>query len=146
MRGVGLTALPRPERFYFRFAPPVEAAGFTGRADDEDACYALREQVHEAVESGLATLLLERERDPDRSLASRLVHQLLPAPAKEARTAADEPPDPSRSPDESSSARQALPAPGVASSRGGPRPVARSRRIRTRPRRLRPDPRRVQFR
>jgi 1-acyl-sn-glycerol-3-phosphate acyltransferase len=76
VRGVGPTAVPRPERFYFHFAPPVETRDLAGRADDPEVCLAVRERVREAVEAGIAHLLLERERDPERALLPRVIGRL----------------------------------------------------------------------
>jgi 1-acyl-sn-glycerol-3-phosphate acyltransferase len=74
VRGVGLTALPRPERFYFRFAPPVDTAGRrTDTASDAD-CRAVRDAVRDAVEEGINLLLVEREHDPDRSVLARVLN------------------------------------------------------------------------
>jgi len=77
VRGIGPTALPRPERFYFRFAAPIETARLAGKQADEAVCFALRERVRKAVGRGIGALLMERERDPDRSLSTRLLHSLL---------------------------------------------------------------------
>jgi len=91
VRGLGPTALPRPERFYFRFSAPIETARLAGRETDEAVCVALREKVRKAVERGIAALLLERERDPDRALGARLLHSLVgkkPAARKRARRGA----------------------------------------------------------
>jgi len=65
--------LPRVERFYFHFGEPIETRHLTGRERDGRTCFALREQVRQAIEAGIARLLLERERDPDRALLARLV-------------------------------------------------------------------------
>ena len=73
VRGLGLTALPRVERFYFHFGAPVETRHLAGRAGDPATCFALRERVRTAVEAGITRLLLERERDPDRALLARLL-------------------------------------------------------------------------
>jgi 1-acyl-sn-glycerol-3-phosphate acyltransferase len=72
-RGVGPTAVPRAERFYFHFGEPVETRHLAGRERDHRTCFAVREQVREAVEDGIVRLLLERERDPDRALLSRVL-------------------------------------------------------------------------
>lgn len=72
VRGVGATLLPRPERLYFWFGEPIDTLRFAGRADDDDAARALRDDVKAAVEGGIETLLAERERDPNRSLTARL--------------------------------------------------------------------------
>jgi len=72
VRGIGLSPLPRPERFYFRFSKPIATRSLAGRRDDEAACLALRRKVSTAIERSIAFLLAARERDPDRSLLRRL--------------------------------------------------------------------------
>jgi len=72
VRGVGPTVIPRPQRFYFSFAEPVETAPLRGRERDDAAVFAVREQVRTAVEAGLAFLLAERRRDPRRRLLPRV--------------------------------------------------------------------------
>ncbi len=69
-RGLGLTALPRPERYYFRFTPPIDTARFHGQVTDDNA-WTLRREVEDAVEAGLDDLLTEREHDPKRHFRSR---------------------------------------------------------------------------
>jgi 1-acyl-sn-glycerol-3-phosphate acyltransferase len=73
LRGVGPTAVPRPERFYFRFLPPIET---TGLSPEDATCFAVREQVRLAIERGIADLLLERERDPERALLPRMLGRI----------------------------------------------------------------------
>ena len=73
VRGIGPTMLPRPERFYFRFSEPVETTPWVGQAGDAAVCFAVRERVRCAIEAGIAALLLERERDPDRALLPRMI-------------------------------------------------------------------------
>jgi len=75
LRGIGPTALPRPERFYFRIAPPIETARLGGGEAPEDAILEVREQVRRAIEEGLTALLVERERDPDRALLPRVLRR-----------------------------------------------------------------------
>lgn len=72
VRGVGPTPLPRPERLYFWFGEPIDTTRFEGCAGDDEAARALRDEVRAAVEHGIELLHEERERDPDRSLTSRL--------------------------------------------------------------------------
>lgn len=79
VRGIGLTPLPRPMRFYFDFAPPVETAAHAGRSDDA-ACFAVREAVRRSIEAGLARLLVEREHDPDRAFLARVLPHVAPQP------------------------------------------------------------------
>jgi 1-acyl-sn-glycerol-3-phosphate acyltransferase len=72
VRGLGPTAIPRPERFYFHFGEPIRTADLMGRESDDAACFDVREQVRTAVEAGVEFLLHERENDPSRGLLSRL--------------------------------------------------------------------------
>lgn len=74
VRGIG--PLPRPERFYFHFAPPVETRPYAGREDDDALCYRLRERVRRAIQRGIDQLLAERARDPQRALQARLAADL----------------------------------------------------------------------
>jgi 1-acyl-sn-glycerol-3-phosphate acyltransferase len=76
VRGVGPTPIPRPERLYFWFGPPIETTRFVGREADVAAARALRNQVRSGVESGIEFLLQEREHDQNRSLAKRLLHRV----------------------------------------------------------------------
>jgi hypothetical protein len=73
VRGVGLTPLPRPERLYFWFGEPIDSSRFDGRHDDQAAARQLRDEVKAAVEGGIAFLQAEREQDPHRALARRIV-------------------------------------------------------------------------
>jgi 1-acyl-sn-glycerol-3-phosphate acyltransferase len=73
VRGVGLSAIPRPQRFYFHFGQPIETRHLMGLEGNERICVALREQVRASVDAGIAFLLSERERDPDSGLLARLV-------------------------------------------------------------------------
>jgi 1-acyl-sn-glycerol-3-phosphate acyltransferase len=44
-RGIGPTALPRPEPFRFRLGPPIATRDWPGDAANEEACWALREET-----------------------------------------------------------------------------------------------------
>ena len=70
--GVGPTLIPRPERLYFSFGEPIETEGFHGRHDDDQAARELRDQVRDAVSTGIDELLELRADDPGRSLRRRL--------------------------------------------------------------------------
>jgi 1-acyl-sn-glycerol-3-phosphate acyltransferase len=72
VRGLGPTAIPRPQRFYFHFAPPIETTRLRGRERDAMAVFGVREEVREALEAGLELLLAKRRRDPRRRLLPRL--------------------------------------------------------------------------
>jgi 1-acyl-sn-glycerol-3-phosphate acyltransferase len=76
VHGLGPTWLPRPERFYFSFAPAIDTAQLEGREDDDATCFRLRERVRKAVEREIAFLLTERKRDPERAFGVRVLDQL----------------------------------------------------------------------
>ena len=71
VRGIGLTAIPRPERLYFWFGEPVDTTRFAGQADDT-AARTVRDEVKQAILAGIQFLHDERDHDPDRDLARRL--------------------------------------------------------------------------
>jgi 1-acyl-sn-glycerol-3-phosphate acyltransferase len=73
VRGVGPTWFPRPERLYFWFGAPIDTTRLAGRQDDDGAARALRDEVKQAVQTGILFLLAEREQDPHRGLAPRLL-------------------------------------------------------------------------
>jgi hypothetical protein len=74
VRGVGLTPIPRPERLYFWFGEPIDTTGFAGRYDDA-AARAVRDEVKQAVMAGIQFLRDERDHDPDRDFAKRLLRR-----------------------------------------------------------------------
>jgi 1-acyl-sn-glycerol-3-phosphate acyltransferase len=71
VRGLGPTLLPRPQRFYFHFAPPVETRHLAGL--EERTCGTVRDRVRAAVEAGIDLLLHERERDHGPSVVQRFL-------------------------------------------------------------------------
>ena len=71
----GIGPLPRPQRFYFRFAAPIDTQRWAGRAHDQAACLELRAEVARAIERGIKTLLRERRRDPEAKPAARLARR-----------------------------------------------------------------------
>jgi 1-acyl-sn-glycerol-3-phosphate acyltransferase len=77
VRGVGPSVLPRPERFYFAFAKPIDTAALAGRHSDTEVCFALREKVRLAVEAQIAFLQKERDHDAQRHFVSRLMQDIL---------------------------------------------------------------------
>ncbi len=69
--GWGGTILPRPERFYFKFMPPIETKHVS--PDDEIGCQKIKAETKLALEAGIADLLSFRESDPLRNpLAAKL--------------------------------------------------------------------------
>lgn len=77
----GIGPLPRPQRFYFRFDTPIETEKWAGRSGDQSACLELRAAVAHAVERGIKLLQRLRRRDPEATLAARLLRQLAGAEA-----------------------------------------------------------------
>ncbi|MBV9311218.1 MAG: acyltransferase family protein [Solirubrobacterales bacterium] len=75
-KGVGLTALPRPERFYFAFGEPLSTTAWAGRHEDQPALRAVRDRTRKLVEGRIAFLLEQREQDPDRDLLARARRRL----------------------------------------------------------------------
>ncbi|WP_292989800.1 lysophospholipid acyltransferase family protein [Mycobacterium sp.] len=67
MRGVGPTLLPRPQRMYLRFGPPITTAKPSGISADAWTA-SLKAQTQDAVETILADLLAIRADDPFREL------------------------------------------------------------------------------
>tara|TARA_R110001592_G_scaffold229659_5_gene486341 strand:+ start:1560 stop:2336 length:777 start_codon:yes stop_codon:yes gene_type:complete len=49
VRGIGLSAVPRPEPFYFLLGEPISTESYQGLENDDDAMMALRDQIAEAV-------------------------------------------------------------------------------------------------
>ncbi|OBA78235.1 hypothetical protein A9W99_24180 [Mycobacterium sp. 1164966.3] len=73
VRGVGLTPLPRPERQYYWFGEPIVTQPFQGQEADDAVARKVRERTAAAVEQGIELMLAERDADPNRSLARRLL-------------------------------------------------------------------------
>jgi 1-acyl-sn-glycerol-3-phosphate acyltransferase len=68
MRGVGPTLIPRPQRAYLRFSPPIDTVRPKGRATASWVAR-VRDTVKADLESGLADLLQIRKADPYSELA-----------------------------------------------------------------------------
>jgi 1-acyl-sn-glycerol-3-phosphate acyltransferase len=77
-RGFAGTPLPRPERFYFAFAEPIDTSRYGGRHEDGRAARGLRDRVRRSVEDRIEFLQEQRANDPDRSLLRRIASGLTP--------------------------------------------------------------------
>jgi len=77
VRGVGLTGIPRPERLYFWFGEPIDTTRSAGQ-DDDTAARTIRDEVKQAVMTGIQFLRDERDKDPDRDLVRRLLRRANP--------------------------------------------------------------------
>lgn len=74
-RGLGPTLLPRPERFYFGFAKPIDTGVYDGRHDDEEAVYDLRDRVRDAVRDQITMLLEHRKADNESGFVRRILNR-----------------------------------------------------------------------
>ncbi|GAA3933889.1 lysophospholipid acyltransferase family protein [Litoribacillus peritrichatus] len=74
-RGLGLSVIPRPEKFYFSFGEPISLAS-ANSSSDKEVLMALRNQVAEAIENQIGELLLIREQDTDKSLLRKILTAL----------------------------------------------------------------------
>ena len=77
VKGVGLTPLPKPQRFYYKFGEPISTDHLKGMEGDENSLNDLKSQVKEAVEAGMADLLSFRDSDPNRNLFNRIMNQVF---------------------------------------------------------------------
>lgn len=75
-RGLGLTALPRPERFYFAIGDEIDVSAYHGRENDEDALFDLRDQVAFSIQDLIGEMLTLREHDKDKSWVRKLLTSL----------------------------------------------------------------------
>lgn len=74
-RGLGLTAFPRPERFYYSVLRPIDTRPYAGREDDEEAVYDLRDRVRDAIRDEIAKLRAYRKTDREISFVRRLINR-----------------------------------------------------------------------
>ncbi len=83
-RGLGLSMIPRPQRYYFGFGKRIPTEHLQGQEGDRDVLWQVREEVAGAVEEQIERLLRYRQEDRRQtwSLARRLLAPLgddLPA-------------------------------------------------------------------
>lgn len=62
-RGIGLTTIPRPQRYYFGFGQRIETAHLNGDSTNAKQVNILREQVKTAIEAEIDDLLAYRRED-----------------------------------------------------------------------------------
>ena len=62
-RGIGVSLMPRPQRYYFGFGKRISTARLRGKSDDAKRVWALREKVAKAIEEQLDMLTAYREED-----------------------------------------------------------------------------------
>ena len=76
VRGLGLTALPRPERLYFSIGKPIATGRYEGKAGDPALLRRLRERVRRALERLIAELQEHRARDTRQGTLRRVLNRL----------------------------------------------------------------------
>ena len=76
VRGLGLTALPRPERLYFSIGKPIATGRYEGKAGDPSLLRRLRERVRRALERLIAELQEHRARDTRQGTLRRVLNRL----------------------------------------------------------------------
>ena len=74
-RGLGLTAIPRPERFYFSITEPIDTSRFAGKEDDDSIVYEIRDKARDAIRDEIARLRDFRKRDRETSFVRRLINR-----------------------------------------------------------------------
>jgi 1-acyl-sn-glycerol-3-phosphate acyltransferase len=76
VRGLGLTAIPRPEKLYFAIGKPIETVRYDGRADDPARLRRLRSRVAKALEQLIAEVQEHRARDTRQGTLRRMLNRL----------------------------------------------------------------------
>ncbi|RIK92961.1 MAG: acyltransferase [Proteobacteria bacterium] len=74
--GTGPAGLPRLERQYFLFGPPIDTRRFRGAHEDAARCLALRREVQQAIEMQIADLRAVQAADPERYPVQRLLRRI----------------------------------------------------------------------
>ena len=72
-KGIGPTAIPRPERFYFSFGKPIDTTPFKGLEDDLEVQWQVRRLVSDALEEEIETLKRFRFSDSSGGFFRRLL-------------------------------------------------------------------------
>lgn len=67
MRGIGPTMIPRPQRMYLRFAPPIDTTK-PARISHDEWVSTVKDKTQESLERAMADLLDLRSEDPYREL------------------------------------------------------------------------------
>jgi 1-acyl-sn-glycerol-3-phosphate acyltransferase len=75
--GIGTTLLPKPQRFYYKFAAPIVTTDYQGLENDPEAVEALKTIVEYEVIKGIEDLQAIRANDPKRNLSFRVASQVL---------------------------------------------------------------------
>lgn len=74
-RGMGITGLPRPEKFYFAIGDVIETAPFVGHEDDKTVLEKVRNQTADAIEHLISEQLIKRAQDKKVGIVRRLLNR-----------------------------------------------------------------------
>lgn len=75
-RGLGLSMIPRPERFYFSIGDEIDVAQYHGRENDQDALFELRDQVAFSIQNLIAEMLTVRDQDHGTGMLRKFLNNL----------------------------------------------------------------------
>ena len=73
--GIGLSMLPRPEKFYFAFAKPVETKLYAKKIGDRATIQRLQKKVANSVNTMMKELLLQKAQERSQQPLLRRVLQ-----------------------------------------------------------------------
>lgn len=73
VRGVGLSALPRPEKFYFAIGEEIDVKPYAGKIHDKSALMDLRQKTALSIEHLIDELKTIRSQDKDQGLLRKLL-------------------------------------------------------------------------
>ncbi len=77
VKGVGLTPLPRPQRFYYKFSKPISMEEYKGLENDEEVIQKIKTIVKDDIEGGIKELLEIRDKDPNKTLFNRILSKMM---------------------------------------------------------------------
>ncbi|MEW5733254.1 MAG: lysophospholipid acyltransferase family protein [Thermodesulfobacteriota bacterium] len=75
-RGILLTPIPRPERFYVMFGKPIDTSPYQGRQDEKKVQQEVRTLTEKAINAQFGKLLLYREQDTKKGVLRRILTHL----------------------------------------------------------------------
>lgn len=73
VRGLGLSTIPRPEKFYFAIGDEIDVSAYADQLDDKQALMKLRKSVAMGIHELIDDLQLVREQDRDQSFLRKLL-------------------------------------------------------------------------
>ena len=76
VRGLGLTAVPRPEKLFFSLGRPIDTARYRGQEDDPEVLRRVRNRVGRSLEQLIAELRAHRARATGQGALRRMLNRL----------------------------------------------------------------------